>query len=475
MSFRNTIIALVVLAIVGGYALIVHNYSKPEEAQKLFQVKADDIAKIELRYPDRDIVIERPKSGLWHIAKPIGADADQTAANNLARAIADCEITKTVDEKPADIAPFGLANPAVIVTITTFANKTFPGIMIGKTTPVGFSAYIRTTDKPAVMLTSSAFPPGMTKTVDQLRNRDLMSFRVDDVQKLALQKDNGQTIEVDREGDNFKIVKPVLLAADSTQVRQVLSSLVNAKIADFISDAPANVSEYGLEKPHVIASVYLGKHGEQSLLFGFKQTEQGKDGVYVRRGERAPVYTVHQYILTQVNKSLLDLRDKTVLGFQPSNVESVSVKGTSGPFALKRAPRGKWLVVVNGKASDADVAVVERFLDQIRDLKGMSIIADPMPSAAPFGLDNPAIDITVDGKDGKPIGEVKLAKVTIKPSEPPAPGEVEGPRTEYYATGTPGKAVYSLSDFSYGELNKSGEQFLASPPPPPTAAPTASK
>ncbi len=79
MRLRNTIIVLVLLAIVGGYALIVGRYSQTEATQKLIDVKQDDIAKIELKYSDRDIVLERDKGKPWRIVKPIGADADQNA------------------------------------------------------------------------------------------------------------------------------------------------------------------------------------------------------------------------------------------------------------------------------------------------------------------------------------------------------------------------------------------------------------
>ena len=62
MRLRNTIIALVLLAIVGGYAFIVGRYSVPEAPQRLIDVKQDDIAKIELRYADRDIVLKLSSS-----------------------------------------------------------------------------------------------------------------------------------------------------------------------------------------------------------------------------------------------------------------------------------------------------------------------------------------------------------------------------------------------------------------------------
>jgi hypothetical protein len=473
MSFRNTIIVLVLALGLGGYAYYSAYYTKPEEAQKILNIQQSDIASIDLKYPDREILIERPKGGEWRLVKPIGVDADQTTANNLARAIADAIVTKTVDENPPELEPFGLAKPATVVTITTYEGKTLPGIEVGRTTPVGFSSYVKTTDKPAVMLTTSAFPSGMNKTVDQMRGRDLMTFKVDDVTKFTIAKDNGQTIEVERDGDKWRIVKPGNYPADPTQVRQLLSSLVNAKVADFISDAPASVSQYGLEKPHVTVTVYGKGSASESLLFGFKQTEQGKDGIYVRRGERTPVYTVHQWVLSGVDKTALDLRDKTVLGFQPSDVQSVDVAAGSDHFSLKRVPAGGWNIIEGGKTGRADVPVVERLLDEIRDLKGVSIVADPMQSPVPFGLDQPAVTLTLTGKDGKTIGTMKLSKISVKPSGAPEPGENAGPRTDYYATSTPSNAVYSISDFSFSQFNKPPALFRArvetSPSPTPAA------
>jgi len=305
-----------------------------------------------------------------------------------------------------------------------------------------------------------------------LRSRDLMTFKVDDISRFSIAKDNGQTIEVQRDGDKWRIVKPGNYLADPTQVRQLLSTLVNAKVADFVTDAPSSVTQYGLEKPHLTVTVY-GKGGAtESLLFGFKQTEQGKDGIYVRRGERTPVYTVHQWVVGNLDRTVLELRDKTVFSFQPSDVDSAAIKVGSDQFMLKRAG-AKWQVTQDGKTVDADTAVVERFLDELRDLKGVSIVADPMPSPVPFGLDQPAIQVTLMGKDARNIGTIKLSKITVKPTGAPEPGQAPGPRPEYYADSSAGSAVYSISDFSFSQLNKPAAVFhtRGETTPAPTSTP----
>src|SRR5262249_26620370 len=161
------------------------------------------------------------------------------------------------------------------------------------------------------------------------------------------------------------------------------------------------------------ATVILKNGEQQSLLFGFKQSGEGKSGIYVRRGERAPVYAIAEYVMSSLDKSALDFRDKTIAKVDPESVESVKVKSSDGEFELKRAPGGKWNVTVGGKTSEGDVPVIERLLEQFRNLKGNSIVADPMPSAQPFGLDNPAVEITLLSKDGKNLAAVKLAKINV--------------------------------------------------------------
>ncbi len=466
MRFRNTLIALIVLLIIGGYAFVNYYFSRPEQAKTALNIKPEDIAKVDLKYPDREIEIERKAGGPWMITKPFGVKADQTAANNLARAIADAQITRTVDDKPANLAPFGLDKPQTVVTVATTKGKALPGIEIGKTTPIGFNAYMKFTDKPAVMLTSSAFQSGMNKTADQLRDRELTSFNVDDVKTFTIARDDAPEIEIDREGSQWKIVKPKPYFADQTQVHQILSTLANAKVADFVSDAPTDVSQYGLVKPHLTVTVYTGKE-QQSLLFGFKQKEQGKGGIYVRRGERAPVYTVYAWMMNSVDKSLPDLRDKTALRFDPSKVETVKVDSQGEQFALKRAPGGKWDLTANGKTAPADVPVVERFLDQIRDLKGNSIVIDPMTHPEVFGMSAPSVIVDLLDKDGKQIGQLKLSKMQIKPMAS-APSQTA--KTDYYVTSSQSTAVFSTDDFMFGQLNKKAQEFQVKGP---IAAPSA--
>lgn len=478
MRLRNTIIVLVLAAILGGYALYTGINLEPVETPKLLKIKAGDIERITLKYPGREIDLKRGSKDKWELLKPIEADANQTAVNSLVTSIADCEVKRTVEEKPASLAPFGLDKPRVVVTVTVKGKGKLPAIEVGKTTPVGASAYVKTAAKPAVLLTDSSFQAAMIKTANDLRSHMLMAFNTNNVSKLTIQHLDGSEIEVDRNKRRWEIVKPAAYLADRSTVNGILDSLNRARVTEFISDNPTDLSQYGLKSPHLTVTVALKKKGEnESLFFGFKQPEAGKNGIYVRVGGRDSVYTVATSLLPDIDKSVNALRDKTLLAFDPAKVEHVVVTIDGKQFTLARAKGGKWNVIQDGKTSPAHVAVVENFLDQIKTLKGKKIIEDPMTDPAKYHMDKPTEQIALYDQDGKEIGAVTLAEFgkSVQANQSSKGTRVLNAVFDY-ATSTTSKAVYSMAQYDVSQLRQNADQFRVQPKPTPTpeASPTPS-
>jgi hypothetical protein len=457
MQFRNTLIVVALAVIVGGYIYFFQAGRPAEETKKLFDVKAAEINKVVLKYPDREIEVQR-SDGVWKMVKPIKVDADKAAIGTLTNEIANAGITRTVDEHPAGLAPFGLDKPAATVFIST-KDKSFPGVEVGKTAPIGYSVYIKTTDKPDVMLTSGAFGPGIKRTVSDLRDHTLMSFNADAVNKVVLRQGDSLPVELQKEQGKWEIVKPAKYKADSDRVRTMLSSLASARIDDFTSDAPANLAEYGLSKPELEVSVFTGPgQAGQSLLFGKK--ESSKEDYYVRRGEKPNVYTVHNYVFVDADKGLNDLRDRTVLAFDPDEVEQVRFTNAGKAFALDQK-NGKWTEMSGAKAQ-ADPAKVRQFIDRVHDLKAEKIVQDSTANLDKFGLNSPKEEVVLLGKDGKPLGRVEFAKVDrFNENDKKVPA-----RTDYYAMSSAGPTVYKIFDYDYSDLIKTPDQFAAAKPTP---------
>src|SRR5215469_6903104 len=450
MQTWKTIVALILLVIIGGYAYYVSR-QPTEQTPKLNNISAGDIQKIELRSRARDMLIERTQDG-WRFVKPIQGEADRTTVDSMADVIAGLQITDTINETPADLAPFGLQNPAVNIIVTTKDHRVLPAIMVGKDTPVGNSAYIKSGQKPGILLVANSFPSQVEKSVDDLRPRSLIGFKPEEIREVVLDSNNGIPLELTKKGDQWTIAKPKLYTADNSAVQQLLESVTNARVTDFIDDNPSDLSKYGLANPSFKLTLYGGKsNAQQSLLFGFKQPQPDKGGLYARRGEGndQPVITVDSYVLNGINKNFDDLRDKTVLGLDRSKIDHMMIVSPKFDETLARAGGSKWNIVSNDKKDAAEPLVADSLLDQLHDLKATRIVEDPMTHPDHYGMVKPTLTLTAYAKDGKELGTLHASRmeVMLKPNNPSSENtDTSKPQKQNfaYATTSADSAVYEI-------------------------------
>ena len=242
MQLRKTILALALLAIIGGFALYIGRHPETPKFHKLFDLAPADIVKIEMRGPARDLVIVRGAPGLWRIVKPITTAADPGAVDTLADAIANLEVVDTVDQdvqNVSDLANFGLANPSVTVIVTTKDQRVMPGIMVGGDSPLGAATYVKTTDQPAVLLVAAGFTAQSSKTLNDLRSRVVVNLTADQMTRVAVTHADGSGIEIVRHGSDWKLTKPHAYPTDKTAVQQLLDDLAAAqrRWREFIENA----------------------------------------------------------------------------------------------------------------------------------------------------------------------------------------------------------------------------------------------
>jgi hypothetical protein len=448
MQLRKTILALALLAIVGGFAYYISHQPEVQKSYKLFNLAPADIAKIELRGSGRDLVVERAGPGLWRIIQPVDASADNSAVDALANAIANLEVVDTVDtngQTNLALADFGLQNPSTTVIVTTADKRVLPGIMVGSDTPVGSNTYIKTTDKPAVLLIGAGFTAESGRTLSDLRSHVLVDLTADQMNRIAVVHADGSGFEIVRKGDNWKIVKPRAYAADNASVQQLVDMLASARVTDFIEENPTNLEKFGLAKPSIELEVNGGKNNvKRSVAIGFKQPEAGKNAVYARPGEDdRPILTIADYIVQHLDKSFDDLRDKSVLAFDTSQVARLTLFGGPVSIVLERAPGEKWNVIAQGRTAPAQPEVANSMLAQLHDLKGTSIPEDPMIDPQPFGMVHPNLTVVLYDQAGKEIGSIYVSQLEAT-ARPDATTGKSATQTFGYATSSADKAVYAI-------------------------------
>jgi Domain of unknown function (DUF4340) len=480
MSIRNTIIALVALVILGGLAFFVSRTPEPAKTHKLFDIKPADIHSIQLESPSRHILLRRASDKSWQMAKPILTRADSTVADEMAGAIANLQVVGTADPNPADLAPFGLQQPAVTVTITTTNGTKLPAIMVGKDAPVGSNSFIKLANDPAVLLVNSIFPSQVVKNTDDLRSHRLLTLKPGDVNRIVITRSDGTTFEFDKQNGKWQILKPEKYAADPNQITQLLNSITAARANEFVQDHPdaEALDKYGLKHPSATIALYGGSDNRvETLLFGFQVQDSTHNQTYARRAEgNQPICEVSDYLVKAVSHSFDEYRDKTVLPLEKSNIGSVDLTGGPLEVILTRGPKDKWTVSSGGKTAAADSAVVSSLLDQLHNLKGDSVAAPSLTDPLRFGMVKPNLIITVNDLHSKPIGTIKLSEMEVSANpKVSAEGRKTLTRSFGYAVSSTNPAVYQIEPATVTDFENTTSQLSseAAPTPTPSPSPTA--
>jgi hypothetical protein len=462
VSGIRILVLAVLVAALGGYLYFyeVPQAKKEAEKEKLAGVAADAVTGVQLAYPDRTIVLTKGDKG-WRLTQPVDAPADEAVVKAVVQAVTAAEVQKSLDELPADLAPFGLDKPATVVTLST-KDGAQPPIQVGKNTTIGAKTYVRKGDTPKVFLTASTIQTAINKQVKDVRDKQLLAFEDADVKRIEVAKPGAPTLTLTRKDGDAWTLDPGGVPADATEVRSYVSALRTTRATDFPDDAPGDLAKYGLTAPRLTVTVATGKDGEatQQLLVGGESSGEQTKSIYVKRGDQPTVYAVGEWALRSLDKDAGALRDKTVLAFDSDKVGKVVLERKEGTGAtLVRTAAGAWTVDGIDEKKVKGTAV-QRFVDDLKDLKGSAIAAEPPPAnLTPFGLAAPGLRLTVTDKDGKPIGVVLLAKQDAK----------------YFTMREGGPTVFETRDYMYTRLDKQARDFEQGTTPttvaPPAAAP----
>ncbi len=398
MKIRGLLIAVVILAALVGVLYWSNNHKPAETTEasantppKILSLKEDDISKIAIEKSGSPQLALTKTSGKWQITAPQTLPADQTAVSPMLSTLSSLTSDRLVEEKAADLTPYGLAHPPLEVDVTEKNNKT-QKLLLGDATPTGNSIYAKLADDPRVFTLATYQKTSIDKTPDDVRDKRLLTVDAEKISRVELIA-NKQDIEFGRNKDEWQIVKPKPLRADGTQVEELLRTLTDAKMD--LSSSPDEkklASTFASATPVASAKV-TDESGTQEL-----QVRKAKDDYYAKSSTVDGIYKVASTVGTGLSKNLDDFRNKKLFDFGFTDPNKIEIHDGAKSYVLTRNGSDWW----NSTGGKLDVGTVETVLDKLRDLTSSKFVDS--------GFTTPAIDATVTSGDGKKVEKVLLAK-----------------------------------------------------------------
>jgi len=376
------------------------------------------------------IVLTKNSSGAWQITQPKRLSADQSAVSGVLSTLSTLDSERLVEEKAADLKQYGFDQPALEVDITEKDNKA-QKLLLGDETPAGSAVYAMLAGNPRVFTMASYHKTSIDKSLNDLRDKRLLTVSADKVSRLELIR-KSQEIEFGRNKDEWQILKPTPLRADSIQVGELLNKLIDARMDLSGSDTDSNKATAAFAHATPVATAKVtDQSGTQELQF-----RKDKDTYYAKSSAVDGTYRVDSSLGQALDKGLDDFRNKKLFDFGYNEPGKIELHNDSKAYFLTKGGPDWWS---NGKKMDP--GDVQDLISKLRDLAANKFVDS--------GFANPSIEIAVTSDDGKRVEELSIAK--------------SGGR--YIARRENEPTLYQVDSSSVDDLEKAADAIKPAAPP----------
>jgi hypothetical protein len=440
MQVRGLLIAVVLLAGLSGL-LYWSNQKKATEAAnpsdtspKVLSIPEDQFKELKLQKTGGQAVeLRKGDDGKWQLVEPKPLRADQDAAGSLVSTLSSLSADKLVEEKAADLAPYGLNAPALNVTVVKKDGKS-QELMVGDEVPTGAGYYVKLAGDPRVFTIASYTKTNLEKTPDDLRDKRLLTFDSDKLTRVELQA-KGQTVEFGKNNQNdWQILKPRPLRADGSQVEELIRKLKDARMDTGVTDQDTRKAASAFASGTRVAVATV------SDASGNQQIEIRRDrekNYYAKTTAVEGIHKVTSDLGDGLDKGIDDFRNKKLFDFGWNDPSKVEIRPAGGNAATYAKSGDKWMAGDKQK----DSASVQTLIDKLRDLSAIQFVES--------GGGAPALEATVTSNDGKRVEKVTITK--------------KG--NNYYATRENEPSVYELDGKAVEELEKAAKEIKDHQPP----------
>lgn len=363
---------------------------KPDDFRdhRLSATPAQSVQKITVKTSEGEIELER-KNQHWNILKPLRARAADAKINDLLAAVLTATVSQFHPETPSPEQ--NLTEPRATITMQVEGQKDPVVLQVGAA-PAGDEnkdkVFTKISNRKAVtVIANKALDPVLKARPNDLRDRKLLRFEADIVDRITIEPAGKSPLLLVRKGESW-------VRKDGDKESPVKDGLASKFLADlqaaesvnFVADLATDLGQYGLATPElkVRLSSYASentaetKAGEKSiatLLIGKVEGDSGyaklEEEPYVVAAAKALIESIPTDILALLPPAtpevLLEAKPESITGLEISQKDAAPVNLEKKDGAWKQA---------NGGAGALDTEAIQRLESLLGTLQA-GRVADP--------------------------------------------------------------------------------------------------
>lgn len=318
----------------------------------LFDARVGEVGRLEVLHGDQAMAFERQSGGHWQIVKPIDAAADPAMVENLIRNLIDLSRSPDVGTITEPGRSYGLEPPtAVIRVVGTRSSQSKAGAEIDAALEIGASRrgarFVRPRGEDGIEAVDGKLLTVIDLPLADWREKVLLPVPTFQVVDLSVRgADSAYGAARSRTG-RWVLREPVAAPADGLKIENILAGLSSLRVsggkAGYVADDVRDLGKYGLDPPELTVTLKTaGPHDNPVVLEFGKPVAEHPERVYAKRGAQDDVILVDTKHLTEIPRSVKELRVGKVAVLEPSPVVRIGIDAPAVgcTFSLRRTTTG---------------------------------------------------------------------------------------------------------------------------------------
>jgi hypothetical protein len=423
-EFWKTGVAILVLGGLFSYYWFVERKTEPKpegERERVTVLSLDKAKAREVTIAAAGEKIDLVKQGKgWKVTAPFSAPADGSAVDSILSSLEKLQADEVVTEKTDDLAQYGLVRPRRTVSARVEGAKAPLVVEFGAKAPDGSSVYAKKPGASKVYLVASWVESSFDKKPFDLRDRDLLHVKRDDVRQLEVAGPEGAYALSRTDAGEWVFTKPLDTRAGRWSVDGLLGNIEGLRMDSIAVENAGSreLARYGLEKPVRTLRLVLKDGATRSLELGSGIVEPSSTPTpspspgakpekptkyYARPDGSGLVAVVPATLVDDLAKGMGELRAKRLLEVATYEVDGLDLvlDGTKKSYRKTTVKDKGGVDKTQWKRTapdpkEVDTAKVEDALFKTGVAVASFIDQPQAPSA--YGLDAPALKLTVKAK-----------------------------------------------------------------------------
>lgn len=227
----------------------------------------------------------------------------------------------------------------------------------------------------------------------------LFPFTVEAVDEFSITSEqDGLRVAVNRRDGQWWLKTPVVAQGDQARIESILSNIVLARKDRTLFDQAdaAKLQELGLENPDLEMS-FLVSGEETRILFGSAGPTHNVS--YAMFSGDPRVYRIHSDVRAEADKGVYELRDKSLLAFDPVKLKRFEMDRRGQPRVVVEHDEGRWHLLEPGRAQASQENVLEGLFmikdAEIEHFLGIASGEQESFDRKSYGLSSPRVRISI--------------------------------------------------------------------------------